>query len=391
MTLNVDEYKNLNSDNKFVTLYDLIKIFNDFRKTILIITLSVGLITGIIVFLIMDPIYQSVTNVKTTSKQGGLESLVGSSMSGISDLGDLGSTGSVAKELALYENILYSRRCIEETIIKFKLNDEWDFKYMQDAVKYFRENCLDISKDKVAGIFEIKINDKIPQRAKEIADFLIFQLNKINIELNVQHAKNNREFIEERYKNVRSDLKKAEDSLRIYQDVYGIAPDIKFKSVATAEIQFETELKSEEIKLELLKKVLAPDQSEIKMQEDKINSLKKQLSDILNNSDITNNLRLKGAPEIIVNYARYFREVELQNKLLIYVLPLYEQAKIEEKKEMPSVIVIDQPNIPEKKTKPKRIASILIAMSLTFFIVYFVLLVYKVIKINYNIAANKTI
>ena len=284
----------------------------------------------------------------------------------IGDLGDLTGSSAAGKELALYENILTSRRCIEEAIIKFNLNEDWDFKYMQDGVKNFRDNILDIKKDKLAGTMDIGIYDDNQTRAKDIAEFMISQLNKINIELNVQNAKANREFIEQRYYLVRQDLRAYEDSLKTYQDSYGIAPDLKAKAVAQAEIQMETEVKSEEIKLEMLRKILSPEASEIKLQENKIADLKNQLYDILNSKDSTASLNLKGAPKIILNYLRLVREVEIQNKMLAFILPLYEQAKIEEKKETPSVIILDQPNFPEKKTKPRRLIFILISLVLSF-------------------------
>jgi uncharacterized protein involved in exopolysaccharide biosynthesis len=116
----------------------------------------------------------------------------------------------------------------------------------------------------------------------------------------------------------------------------------------------------------MLRKILSPEASEIKLQENKIADLKNQLYDILNSKDSTASLNLKGAPKIILNYLRLVREVEIQNKMLAFILPLYEQAKIEEKKETPSVIILDQPNFPEKKTKPRRLIFILISLVLSF-------------------------
>jgi tyrosine-protein kinase Etk/Wzc len=366
-------YTILNNEMKII---DLIKIFNKYKRYILIIPLSIGIIVSFLLLFVVDEIFISVGTVKTTTKSSGLSSVIGQSLPDLGDIGDLTGSSSSSKELALYENILSSRRCIEEIVTKFNLMQEWKIKFMQDAVKNFRENCLYIKKDKIAGTMEIGFYDKYPQRAKDITDYLILQLNKINIELNVQNAKANREFIEKRYYEIKNELKKSEDSLKNYQDIYGIAPEAQTKVVATTEIQMEAELKSEEVKLDLLKKMLSPDQSEIKMQEEKINLLKKQVEDIKNSNNFSNGLTLKGKPGIVLNYLRLVRNVEIQNKLLIYLMPLYEQAKIEEKKEMPIVLVIDSPNLPERKVKPKRtiivLSSVFFFAILTFF--FFVLI-----------------
>ncbi len=369
-----------NQDNEITyaefSLVDIIHIFLKNKKKILIFSLSIGLITAFYVFFIANPIFFSTGTVKTTAKAVGLSGMLSQSLPDIGELGDLAGSSSTGKELALYENILISRRCIEETIIKYKWNEDGDFKYMQDAVKFFRENVLDIKKDKIAGTMDIGIYDKDPAKAKEMAEFMISQLNNINIELNVLNAKNNREFIEARYKSAKEDLKKAEDSLKSYQDIYGIAPDIVVKAATQSEVQLEVEIKSEEVKLDLLKKILSPDQSEIKIQEEKIAAFKNQLSEMRNSTDYTSKLNLKGSPDIVMNSLRLQRDVEIQNKILTFIIPLFEQAKIEEKKETPSVLVLDQPNLPEKKVKPKRLTLTLISLifaflsSLSWFIIY---------------------
>lgn len=343
-----------------VTLFSLIEIFKTYRKQILLPTAIAFVAITIYIFFIAKPIYLSSATVKTSAKTSGIAALLGGAgMPDVGGLEELTGGGVVGRELSLYENILMSRRCVEEAIVKFNLNDDWDYKYMQDAVKYFREKVLEIKKDKIAGTMDIGVYDTSPQRAKEIVEFLIDKLNTINIELNVQNARNNREFIEARYKTARQDLKRTEDSLRHFQDIYGIAPDVITKLVAQTEVQLEAEIASEEVKLDLLKKIVSPDQNEVKLQEEKISLLKKQLNDVKNSPDVNNSvLRLKGKPEIVINYLRLVREVEIQNKILQFLLPVYEQAKIEEKKEMPSVLVLDPPTLPEYKAKPKRVLII---------------------------------
>ncbi len=363
-----------------LTYLDLINIFLEHKKKIFLTSIIVGIIVSIVVFFILDPIFLSSATVKTISKSSGLSGLIGAE--GIPDIGDLSNLGgsSAVKELALYENILTSRRCVEEAIVKFNIIEEENFKYMFDAVKYFRENVMTLTKDKVAGTMEIGAYDKDPVKAKDMADFLVFQLNKINTELNVQNARNNREFIEGRYDLVRKDLQKTEDTLKQFQDIYGIAPDLQVQAAVKAEIEIESEIKSEEVKLEILQKILSPGQEEIKLQEEKIKALQNQLSDIQNNSNLDNVLTLKGKPNIILNYLRLKREVEIQTKILSTIIPLLEQSKIEEKRETPSVLILDPPVVPDKKVKPKRLTIVLIFLALTFCLSF----LYFIAKFKWN-------
>lgn len=363
-----DNNKN-STDNMYQnSLLKYILIFLKYKKIIIWVTLIVGIITTILAFFVIKPVYLSTSTIKASgSSSSGLGGLLSSSgISGLGGLDDLTGGGSITKELALYEEILISRRCIEDIIVKFDLMSESNFRFMQDAVKDFRENTLSISKNLKAGTIQIGIYDIYPQRAKDIADYIILSLNNINTDMNVQNAKNNREFIEKRYEVIKKDLKFAEDSLKEYQEQYGFAPDVVTKTIIQTEIQLEVEIKSEELKLELLKKMLTSDQAEVKMQEAKILTLKKQLEEIRKSNDKSSNIRLKGAPDIVLNYLRLMRNVEIQNKLLTYIIPIYEQAKIEEKKETPSVIILDSPSLPEYKKKPKRLVLIALSILATF-------------------------
>jgi capsule polysaccharide export protein KpsE/RkpR len=358
--------------NPGFTLADYIKIFLRHKKVIIIFTLSILVLSIILYFFVVKPVYLSTATVKTTTQAGGISGLL--SGAGLPDMGDLGdlagvSGGISAKELAFYETILFSRRCLEPTIIKFNIMEIYDQKYMKGALKFFREEIMEINSDKIGGTLEIGVYDEDPVIAKEIADFLIGQLNKINTELNVLSAKNNREFIESRYHLVKEDLKKAEDSLIIYQNIFGIAPDISVKAAVKTEVELEAEIKSEEVKLDLLRKILSPDQAEVKAQEERINALQKQLFDIQNSTDRSSVLQLKGSPDIVMNFLRLKREVEIQNKILTFIIPMLEQAKIEEKKETPTILILDYPQIPDYKDKPKRLKFVAIWTFLAFFII----------------------
>jgi tyrosine-protein kinase Etk/Wzc len=378
MEENLDKNYTINNE---MNLLDFLKIFIKYKKIIIIIPFSIGILMSLLLLFVIDEVFLSSAIVKTTSKTSGLSSMISQSMPDISDLGDIAGSGTSSKELGLYENILLSRRCISDIIYKFNLMEEWKSKFLQDAVKNFRDNSMVLKKDRVSGTLEIDVYDTKPQRAKDIADFLIYQLNKINIEINVQNAKTNREFIERRFTEIKEELKKSEDSLKKYQDNFGFAPDIQTKAVLSTEVQIEAELKSEEIKLDLLKKILSPEQSEIKIQEEKIKSIKEQLSNIKNTDDKLSILTLKDKPEIVLNYLRLVRNVEIQNKLLIYIIPLFEQAKIEEKKEMPSVLIIDPPNVPERKDKPKRAVTVLASIFISAIIIFFLLVIFEKWKI----------
>ena len=348
-------------NNKPLTLIDLVLVFLKWKKRIFIFTGIICVISIILYFFVFDLIYFSSATIKSSGKAGGLLS----SIEGLPDIGGLdelglGVGGKSARELASYEEILSSRRCIEPLIQKFGLMDRDGFKYMEDAIKNFVKNKMVLDENKLAGVLYVGVYDKNPELAKKMVEYLLSELDKINIEMNVQNAKNNREFVESRYNQAREDLRNAEDTLKAFQMIYGVAPDLQIKAAAQSAFTLEAEMKAEEVKLDILKKILSPDQLEVKTQEAKVNSLREQISKIQNSTDLNDFLRLGNSPQIAMSYLRLQREMEIQTKIVTFLLPIYEQAKIEEKRETPTILILDKPYIAEKKTKPKRLTMVVV-------------------------------
>lgn len=366
MTNKINNNQNLNSS---LTLIDLIHLFTKNFKKIVIITGLFCIISIILYFFVFKLIFLSDATIKSSVKSSGLMSVLdGGGLPDIGGLDDIGLSGSKsAKELAVYEEILKSRRCLEALILHFKIMEKEEYLFLEDAVKDFRENRLTIKQDKLSGIMSIGIYDEDPIVAKDMLVFLLDILDKINIEMNVLNAKNNREFIEKRYNQAKEDLVKSEDSLKSFQLIYGIAPDMQIKASAQAVFSLEAELKAEEVKLDVIKNILSNNEPEVKLQESKVNSLRTKISEVQTSTDLTDFLRLGNSPQIAQTYLRLVRDVEIQTKILSFMVPIYEQAKIEEKRETPTVIILDQPNIAERKSKPKRLTMVLIITFLGFF------------------------
>lgn len=67
-----------------------------------------------------------------------------------------------------------------------------------------------------------------------------------------------------------------------------------------------------------------------------------------------------------MQYLDLYREIEIQSKLMEVIYPLYEQAKLEEARETPTVLVLDHAVPPEKKARPIRSLVVLSALFLGF-------------------------
>jgi uncharacterized protein involved in exopolysaccharide biosynthesis len=241
---------------------------------------------------------------------------------------------------------------------------------MEKAVKKLRENAeFDYETE---GNIAIKVYDKDPQRAAAMANYFVELLNELSVELGTQEARNNREFVERRYLKNLQDLKNSEDSLRVFQQKYGI---YALPEQTASAIKAATELKSEamarEVELGIAQRSLGAENPKTKALQLQLAELNKKLlemkfgtADWHKDQSLALFVPFKDVPALGTEYIRLFREFQIQSKLMEFLLPLYEQAKIDEQKDTPVVLVLDRAVPPERKARPRRSLIVLIFTAL---------------------------
>lgn len=359
----MDEIKNNGNDKKFS---DYLYILYKWRKFIILNILIVGIILTVISLLIPKT-YKANAKVmippESSLSLGGLTGLIGGSRSssGLSSriLG-MGQTTSEDVILA----ILNSRTALENVINEFGLIDYYEIKKnnMDKAIRAF-SNDISFDVDEY-GMIEISVINKNPEKSAEIANYMINLLDSLNIAFNVEQAKNNRIFIEKRYIKNLSDLKLAEDSLQQFQKKYGMFAIPQQMEVAVkAAAEIESQLMAKEIAAYFMKMQYGENSpvyqgtlAEISLLKNKVDELKKA-DKLTDESNVF--FPFKKGPEMAIDYLRLYREVEIQSKILEIVLPMYEQAKVDEQKSIPTISVLDKAGIPQLKHSPKRSLFIL--------------------------------
>jgi capsule polysaccharide export protein KpsE/RkpR len=210
------------------------------------------------------------------------------------------------------------------------------------------------------GYLSITVYDEDPQRAADIANFFVEMLDRVNREINAQNAHATRVFIEDRYQKNLADLAAAEDSLRAFQLRFGIiAMPEQTEETVKAGVSLAAELASKEVELSVLRRMVAKDHPSIVQKRIEVEELRKKIAELNNDAggrddEMRMMVPYRQIPDLGVAYVRRYREVQIQSKILEFLTPLYEQAKVEEKKESPSVIVLDRAGPAERKSSPKR-------------------------------------
>jgi capsule polysaccharide export protein KpsE/RkpR len=209
------------------------------------------------------------------------------------------------------------------------------------------------------------VYDKDPQRAADMSNYFVETLDRTNREIQAQSARATRVFLEDRYVKNLADLAAAEDSLRSFQVRYGvIAMPEQAEATVKAGVGLAADLATKEVQLGVLQRTLDPGNPSINNMKVQIDEMRKKIAQLnVESGTSPNEMKMlvpyKNIPALGTMYVRRFREVQIQSKILEFLTPLYEQAKVEEKKESPSVVVLDQGAPAERKSKPKRTLIIL--------------------------------
>jgi len=344
-------------------------------KKFLIINLSIVVILSAVYAFTLPLKYRATATVMIPPESeggfGGLTSLLG----GKSSLASMGSkifgVSSTSEDVLL--GIINSRTALTDVINKFNLMEyyEIDDNNWDKVLKAFRSDIS--SNPNEFGMIDFNVINEDPELGARIANYMVSLVDSLNIEFNIERAKNNRVFIEKRYNKNVDDLKSAEDSLYKFQKKFGIvAVPEQLEVTVKAAAEIEAQLFKKEMEAYFIEQMYGKNSLQYNGVLAEINLLKNKVQELKSSTTLgsTSNILFpfKQMPEISVQYLRTFREVEIQQSILEIVMPMYEQAKVEEQKSIPTVISIDKAVPPDLKYSPKRSLIILGAFFLFSFL-----------------------
>lgn len=260
-----------------------------------------------------------------------------------------------------YLSILNSRQLKERVCDKYDLMEAYKQKGMDKTVLKFEDNYKVVLGDENQLV--LTVFDKDQDKVADMTNYVVFLLDSINTSLNSQYGRQEKLFIEGQVKDVLDSLRTLEHNFLTFMNnnnVLSIEDQIKTQVEYATELKYQLLIKETELKV--MKKT---QQNEllIAAKEIEINELKDQYDKLFLPDDELF-VDLNQAPEVAIFVQRLEREIDYFNEVLMFVGPLYEQAKISEAKVIPTFEVLDYAHRPDRKAKPKR--SIIVIAAFVF-------------------------
>ncbi len=342
------------------------------------------IVSTLLVFLI--PIrFESVTHVLPSDAVphtgGMLSALAGlggsSSGSSSSSLLDLGEMLGTKNNGALYVALLHSRTVQEGLVRRFDLLNVYHAAYVEGARKILDQHT-EITEDRKSFVITITVTDHERERARDLAQGYVEELNKLLAHVTTSSAGQQRVFLEQRLVQVKKDLETAEKNFSQYASKNATL-DLPEQTRAMVEsgAMLEAQVIAAQSEVEGLQQVYTPNNVRVRTAQARLSELQRKLQQMGGAADGSathtsgsNDQQLyppiRQLPLLGVEWANLYREVKIEETVFQLVTTQCELARMEEARETPVLNVIDPASLPARKSFPPRLVLIIAS---TFFCV----------------------
>lgn len=336
---------------------------------------AIGLVVSALIAFLIPASYESKTQLMPpdSSSQGILSLIAGmGGQGGLLGGQGTGGLGGLASDLlgmkstgALFIGVLQSRTVQDNIVDSMNLKHVYHTSLELKAEKKLADNT-EISEDRKSGIITLTVTDHDPHRAAGIAGSYVSELNKLMATLNTSSAHRERIFLEDRLSNVSKELETAEQDFSQYSSKNTtIDVSAQARAMLESSAMLQGQLVAAESELEGLRQIFTENNVRVRSTEARIESLREQIQKMAGQSgpagdDSQSNSgspypSVRQLPILGVGYADHFRRVKVDEAVFEALTKEYELAKVEEAKEIPTVKVLDPPNVPERKSFPPRL------------------------------------
>jgi uncharacterized protein involved in exopolysaccharide biosynthesis len=230
-----------------------------------------------------------------------------------------------------------------------------------------------ISKDQKSGIITIQVSDENPQRAAALTEGYINELNWVVNHLTTSSARRERVFLDQRLQQVKSGLEAAEQRFSQFASQKG-AIDIptQDKAMVEAVATLQSQLIAAESELQSSRQIYTDNNIRVRSLQARRNELRRALEKIggkgANETSTSQQIypSLRELPLLGVTYADLLRWTKVEESTFETLTQEDELAKVEEAREIPSVKVLDPPEVPQKKSFPPRLPIMILGTTLAF-------------------------
>lgn len=281
--------------------------------------------------------------------------------------------------LDLFQNVLESRTLAEEVAKDQRIKryfSSWDTNTLAVAGAIQRSMSVEALRNGMMTITIDMVTHWTPEDAEKdsakvlsayLANKLVNTLDEFNRERLMTSARNTRVFVEGEYKKRMHQLDSAYAEMQNFQQSNKAVslPD-QLTATVSAAADLGARIQQMEIQLSVEERDLNPNSTRIQTLRSELDAAKRALRGFDDGSVGDYVVGLKGVPHLARQFAGLTREIKLLETLTAYLRQQWEQEKINEQRNLPSLQMLDPAMPPERKTSPKRFAMLMLGLTCGF-------------------------
>ncbi|MCY4204515.1 MAG: Wzz/FepE/Etk N-terminal domain-containing protein [Bacteroidetes bacterium] len=289
--------------------------------------------------------------------------------------------------------ILNSRTIKENVVQEFGLIEIYDLADSDAPMQYTIEELegnIEFVVDNEYNYLSIRVYDQDPQRAANMANFFVTELNRIGIELSTETARSYRLAVEKRYQEIEDSLNTVLLSVRELQQQTGIL-DLPTQGAAFMEglTEWRSQIFLAELEFDKLLFLYGPNHSQTKAAQNAVEQASQSYNRALEGAERLMPVAREDLPEVAFRFADLQVESVILTSLIEFARPLLEEARLSEERAAKSVQVLDPAIPPTEKARPWRAAICVVSTLSGFMLSLLYVLASAWWKQNHALIASK--
>jgi capsule polysaccharide export protein KpsE/RkpR len=215
------------------------------------------------------------------------------------------------------------------------------------------------------GIITLKVRDRDPRMAMDIARHHIAGLDSINKKLLYERAEGTVEFTRKQIEMYRRRLEESRIRIAEFQEEHGVFNfDEQIRGAVDVASALEIRAAITAVQIDIMREFSRDEAIELHKKEIELRNINRQIENFMRgDTSRTVFLSLEKVPSLQQKYAALQRDLEVNERVYSFLLQRHEESGIDLARTTASVQVVDSPKIPEKRAGIPRWAVVLIAFA----------------------------
>lgn len=348
----------------------LIAILAKHRRLIITNSLIVAILAAGISF-ILPKKFVARTTVLPPETETGLAGLMGLSSGILAQAATNFALPIMATPSDIYASMLESETVLGRVVDSLKLIEVFDANSKWEAITELKDDCK--IKVEMDGIVTLEVKTRSANLSADIANLLVFTLDQFKKEMRSRKGRDFSSFLNKRLIETDSSLKAAANILRDFQETHGaIAIDIQSEALIKNLAGEKAKLTASEVELEVLRNLLYPDNPEVLRKELEVREIRNGLRRIEQGATSSHDsvisaldVPLSRVPDLTLQLAVLTRNVKIYEMTYELLSQQYEMAQLQERRDTPTITILDFARPPEKPVWPRKKWIVITAFALT--------------------------